>query len=190
MEKIITSKVRKNLNEHTARIILERTDMLASSTLEQLRKSTDRAYTIMGFLITVFVALTAYVFSSPSIWRLAISLTLWMGIGIALFIMLSKVVWVHKFRHVGNDPRNMVQEDNIDMLSKRHAHEELNEIYSLYTLLDAISINQGIIDRNEKILEDRCQQVEKAMTVVKVSIIIAALTTVVYTLTLPIAAWW
>ena len=46
MEKIITGKVRKNLSEHTARIILERSDRLASSTLEQLRKSTDRAYTM------------------------------------------------------------------------------------------------------------------------------------------------
>ena len=43
MEKIITGKVRKNLSEHTARIILERSDRMASSTLEQLRKSTDRA---------------------------------------------------------------------------------------------------------------------------------------------------
>ena len=33
MEKIISNKVRKNLNEHTARIILERSDRMASSTL-------------------------------------------------------------------------------------------------------------------------------------------------------------
>lgn len=68
MEKIISNKVRKNLNEHTARIILERSDRMASSTLEQLRKSTDRAYTMTGFLLTVFIALTAFVFSSPSLW--------------------------------------------------------------------------------------------------------------------------
>lgn len=67
MEKIINNKVRKNLNEHTARIILERSDRMASSTLEQLRKSTDRAYTMTGFLLTVFIALTAFVFSSPSL---------------------------------------------------------------------------------------------------------------------------
>ena len=39
MEKIITGKVRKNLSEHTARIILERSDRMASSTLEQLRSA-------------------------------------------------------------------------------------------------------------------------------------------------------
>ena len=107
MEKIITGKVRKNLSEHTARIILERSDRLASSTLEQLRKSTDRAYTMTGFLLTVFIALTAFVFSSPSLWPLSTAAVLWAGIFIALYIMVNQVLWVHPFRHTGNEPRRM-----------------------------------------------------------------------------------
>ena len=110
MEKIISNKVRKNLNEHTARIILERSDRMASSTLEQLRKSTDRAYTMTGFLLTVFIALTAFVFSSPSLWQLSTAVVLWSGIFIALYIMVNQVLWVHPFRHTGNEPRNMIQE--------------------------------------------------------------------------------
>lgn len=93
MEKIISNKVRKNLNEHTARIILERSDRMASSTLEQLRKSTDRAYTMTGFLLTVFIALTAFVFSSPSLWQLSTAVVLWSGIFIALYIMVNQVLW-------------------------------------------------------------------------------------------------
>ena len=92
MEKIITGKVRKNLSEHTARIILERSDRLASSTLEQLRKSTDRAYTMTGFLLTVFIALTAFVFSSPSLWQLSTAAVLWAGIFIALYIMVNQIL--------------------------------------------------------------------------------------------------
>ena len=180
MEKIITGKVRKNLSEHTARIILERSDRLASSTLEQLRKSTDRAYTMTGFLLTVFIALTAFVFSSPSLWQLSTAAVLWAGIFIALYIMVNQILWVHPFRHTGNEPRNMIQEENIDrLLKKGYNQEEMNAIYSVNTLLDAISYNQEIIDRNRSILADRCDHIEKAMTVIKCTVIVATIITVI-----------
>lgn len=180
MEKIITGKVRKNLSEHTARIILERSDRLASSTLEQLRKSTDRAYTMAGFLLTVFIALTAFVFSSPSLWQLSTAAVLWAGIFIALYIMVNQILWVHPFRHTGNEPRNMILEENIDRLLKNgHNQEEMNAIYSVNTLLDAISYNQEIIDRNRSILANRCDHIEKAMTVIKCTVIVATIITVV-----------
>lgn len=180
MEKIITGKVRKNLSEHTARIILERSDRLASSTLEQLRKSTDRAYTMAGFLLTVFIALTAFVFSSPSLWQLSTAAVLWAGIFIALYIMINQVLWIHPFRHTGNEPRNMIQEENIDrLLKKGYNQEEMNAIYSVNTLLDAISNNQEIIDRNRSILANRCDHIEKAMTVIKCTVIVATIITVI-----------
>lgn len=180
MEKIITGKVRKNLSEHTARIILERSDRLASSTLEQLRKSTDRAYTMAGFLLTVFIALTAFVFSSPSLWQLSTAAVLWAGIFIALYIMINQVLWIHPFRHTGNEPRNMIQEENIDrLLKKGHNQEEMNALYSINTLLDAISHNQEIIDRNRSILANRCDHIEKVMTVIKCTVIVATIITVI-----------
>lgn len=180
MEKIITGKVRKNLSEHTARIILERSDRMASSTLEQLRKSTDRAYTMAGFLLTVFIALTAFVFSSPSLWQLSTAAVLWAGIFIALYIMINQVLWIHPFRHTGNEPRNMIQEENIDrLLKKGHNQEEMNAIYSVNTLLDAISYNQEIIDRNRSILANRCDHIEKVMTVIKCTVIVATIITVI-----------
>ena len=180
MEKIITGKVRKNLNEHTARIILERSDRLASSTLEQLRKSTDRAYTMAGFLLTVFIALTAFVFSSPSLWQLSTAAVLWAGIFIALYIMINQVLWIHPFRHTGNEPRNMIQEENIDrLLKKGRNQEEMNALYSINTLLDAISHNQEIIDRNRSILANRCDHIEKVMTVIKCTVIVATIITVI-----------
>ena len=180
MEKIITGKVRKNLSEHTARIILERSDRMASSTLEQLRKSTDRAYTMTGFLLTVFIALTAFVFSSPSLWQLSTAAVLWAGIFIALYIMINQVLWIHPFRHTGNEPRNMIQEENIDrLLKKGYNQEEMNAIYSVNPLLDAISYNQEIIDRNRSILANRCDHIEKAMTVIKCTVIVATIITVI-----------
>ena len=50
----------ERLNDATLRIVLERSDKLVASSLEQLRKSTDRAYTLFGFLLTVFSGITAY----------------------------------------------------------------------------------------------------------------------------------
>lgn len=180
MEKIITGKVRKNLSEHTARIILERSDRMASSTLEQLRKSTDRAYTMTGFLLTMFIALTAFVFSSPSLWQLSTAAVLWAGIFIVLYIMINQVLWIHPFRHTGNEPRNMIQEENIDrLLKKGHNQEEMNALYSINTLLDAISHNQEIIDRNRSILANRCDHIEKVMTVIKCTVIVATIITVI-----------
>lgn len=177
---MLSGKVRKNLSEHTARIILERSDRMASSTLEQLRKSTDRAYTMTGFLLTVFIALTAFVFSSPSLRQLSTAAVLWAGIFIALYIMINQVLWIHPFRHTGNEPRNMIQEENIDrLLKKGYNQEEMNAIYSVNTLLDAISYNQEIIDRNRSILANRCDHIEKAMTVIKCTVIVATIITVI-----------
>ena len=178
MKKIIKKKNKKNLKENTNRIILKHTDKLASSTLEQLRKSTDRAYTMAGFLLTVFIALTAFVFSSPSLWQLSTAVVLWSGIFIALYIMVNQVLWVHPFRHTGNEPRNMIQEENIDRLLKNgYNQEEMNALYSINTLLDAIRHNQDIIDRNKSILADRCDHIEKAMTVIRCTVIIATIIT-------------
>ena len=154
MEKIITGKVRKHLS--------------------------DRAYTMTGFLLTVFIALTAFVFSSPSLWQLSTAAVLWAGIFIALYIMINQVLWIHPFRHTGNEPRNMIQEENIDRLLKNgYNQEEMNAIYSVNTLLDAISNNQEIIDRNKSILANRCDHIEKVMTVIKCTVIVATIITVI-----------
>lgn len=189
MEKIITSKVRQNLDERTARIILDRSDKLANGTLEQLRNSTNRSYTMMGFLITVFVALTAFVFSRPPIWQLAVALTLWAGIGTGLYIMFSKVLWVHNFKYVGNNPRNMINEGNIERLAKEFNHQELNELYSLNTLLDAIRINQEVIDFNKEVLAERCDHIETAMTIMKCTFILATIITAISLLASLFVGW-
>ena len=94
--------------------------------------------------------------------------------------MINQVLWIHPFRHTGNEPRNMIQEENIDrLLKKGHNQEEMNAIYSVNTLLDAISNNQEIIDRNESILANRCDHIEKVMTVIKYTVFVATIITVI-----------
>ena len=46
-------------------------------------------------------------------------------------------------------------------------------------MLDAISNNQEIIDRNKNILANRCDQIEKAMTVIRCTVIIATIITAI-----------
>ena len=74
----------------------------------------------------------------------------------------------------------MIQEENIDRLLKNgYNQEEMNALYSINTLLDAISHNQDIIDRNKSILADRCDHIEKAMTVIRCTVIIATIITAI-----------
>lgn len=46
----VSNELRDKLDEENARFVLSRADLLVNSTLEQLRKSTDRAYTCLGCL--------------------------------------------------------------------------------------------------------------------------------------------
>ena len=57
MEKIISNKAASFASMELAGFALERADLRASSILEQYRKSTDRNYTLAGFIMTVFMAL-------------------------------------------------------------------------------------------------------------------------------------
>lgn len=68
----VSNELRDKLDEENARFVLSRADLLVNSTLEQLRKSTDRAYTLFGLLITAFSGLTAFALSASSIY-LAVS---------------------------------------------------------------------------------------------------------------------
>ena len=91
----------ERLNDATFRIVLERSDKLVASSLEQLRKSTDRAYTLFGFLLTVFSGITAYLIRCVDITILLPCVVLWLGCGIATALMFSKAIWVHPFIHQG-----------------------------------------------------------------------------------------
>ena len=55
MEKIISNKAASFASMELARFTLERADLRAGSILEQYRKSTDRNYTLAGFIMTVFM---------------------------------------------------------------------------------------------------------------------------------------
>ena len=57
----VSDELRDKLDEENARFVLSRADLLVNSTLEQLRKSTDRVYTLVGLLITAFSGLIAFV---------------------------------------------------------------------------------------------------------------------------------
>ena len=60
----VSDELRDKLDEENARFVLSRADLLVNSTLEQLRKSTDRVYTLFGLLITAFSGLIAFVNST------------------------------------------------------------------------------------------------------------------------------
>ena len=100
----ITDKQVEFLDDDTLQLILERSDKLAASSLEQLRNSSDRTYTLFGFILTIFSGVTAYLIHCEDLGMLIIGCTLWTGTGIATGMMFSKAIQVHLFKNVGNEP--------------------------------------------------------------------------------------
>lgn len=182
MEKIITGKVRKNLSEHTARIILERSDRMASSTLEQLRKSTDRAYTMTGFLLTVFIALTAFLATEKmTMVLITITLPLWVGTGTALLILFCKVMWVHDFMALGDDAATMLRDDLVDVAMNKGLQDDdkANDEYLHHLVISSIRRTHNDTEYNRACLNRRNRYVKRAMTAIIASVIVSATTTVI-----------
>ena len=112
----VSDELRDKLDEENARFVLSRADLLVNSTLEQLRKSTDRVYTLFGLLITAFSGLIAFVLSTNSIYLLIPSVILCLGLGLALYILFVDAIWVHSYRDAGNSPENLLVEKNMTYL--------------------------------------------------------------------------
>lgn len=161
----------ERLNDATFRIILERSDKLVASSLEQLRKSTDRAYTLFGFLLTVFSGITAYLIRCVDITVLLPCVVLWLGCGIATALMFSKAIWVHPFIHQGNQPRYLITKELIDAYKSNGAYQHT-------LLVSAIEENQYCYDYNSNILEKRAKVIKCVMKVIKATFLMVAVITI------------
>ena len=125
MEKIISNKAASFASMELAGFALERADLRASSILEQYRKSTDRNYTLAGFIMTVFMALTAFLATEKmTMVLIAITLPLWLGTGTALLILFCKVMWVHDFMASGDDAAMMLRDDLVDVAMNKGLQDE------------------------------------------------------------------
>lgn len=173
----VSYELRDKLDEENARFVLSRADLLVNSTLEQLRKSTDRVYTLFGLLITAFSGLTAFVLSTSSIYLILPSVVLCMGLGAAIYILFVDVIWVHSYRDAGNSPDNLLVEENISYLYRKHKNKKgiANKEHLLYIIFDSIEDAAYAIRVNDKQLEKRTKTIIKVMKVLKATIAIAAL---------------
>ena len=172
MNLYIDENTRKSLGREVGLSILQRGDMLARDMLDQLRKSTDRAYTMLGLLLTAFSAVTGFIFAvglSPVIVPLFV---LWTGLIISLYILFTKAVWVNKFSPCGNDPEHLISQKNISMLQGKFAdHDAVQRQYELNLIYDNIEQCQYCIDINEKALEARVGGIHRTMKVLKVTFV-------------------
>lgn len=178
---IVSNELRAKLDEENARFILSRADMLVNSTLEQLRKSTDRAYTLFGLLITAFSGLIAFSLSSSSVYLLVPSVVLCVGLGYALYILFVRAIWVHPYRDAGNTPENLLNEKNVSYLYRKYADDRAsaNKEYLINTLYDSIEDAAYAIRVNDQQLEERSATIAKVMEVLKAAIIIATFSSLV-----------
>lgn len=167
----IDKNVRNDLGMDVGLKILERSDMLASSTLEQLRKSTDRSYTLFGFLMTGFSAVTGLLLAAKESWLLIPGLILWTGLGVSLYIMFSQVMWVHSFRCTGNEPQNLISTRNIKMLREIYGSgKTLRKRYMQNLIYDSIEDCAYAIEVNDKALKNRVRMIELVMQTLKLTI--------------------
>lgn len=182
MEKIISNKAASFASMELAKFVLERADLRASSILEQYRKSTDRNYTLTGFIMTAFMALTAFLASADKTTILmAITIPLWAGTGIALLILFCKVIWVHNFMALGGVASQMLGDHNVDVALRKGLYDETkaNEAYLHHDIIEAIRHCEADTNRNLAYLHARCHYVSMATTVIIASVIMSSIITVV-----------
>ena len=169
--------MRKFISIEVAQTILSRADVRLNSSLEQLRKSTDRAYTMTGFLLTCFTGLTAFLINTHDITQLCIVMVLWIGVSYALWVMFAKVISVHGFKYAGSSAKGYMQDFNIG-ISKRKTDgnvDNANEFYYKNILLDCIENTDAAFKYNKNQLVKRCQLIDKAMRAIKWSVFIDCL---------------
>lgn len=182
MEKIISNKAASFASMELARFALERADQRASSILEQYRKSTDRNYTLAGFVMTVFMALTAFLATEKmTMVLITITLPLWVGTGTALLILFCKVMWVHDFMALGDNAATMLRDDLVDVAMNKGLQDEgkANDEYLHHLVISSIRHTYNVTEYNRTCLNRRNCHVKRAMTAIIASVIVSATTTVI-----------
>lgn len=171
-ENFISKEMRNFISIELAQTLLGRADMRLASSLEQLRKSTDRAYTLTGFLLTCCTGLTVFILNTRNPLLFLTAAILWVGISYALWLMFAKVISVHGFKHAGSSARGYLQDKNIGY-AKRHANGDqvaANKVYLKNCLLDSIEYAESAFRYNRQQLSDRCGVIDKAMRAIKWSV--------------------
>lgn len=171
----ISKYMRDTLSTDTAYQVLVRADMLTNSVLEQLRKSTDRAYTLFSIFVTAFSGIGAFGISSNSNSMKIFCAILCLGLGMASLILYIKVLWVHRYMPIGNEAEIMIYDDNMRMLEKRYDNDtqKMNAVYMRNLLLDNIEDTTHAYRTNNLLLERRSRYVRWSMLITLTSVIIA-----------------
>lgn len=172
-ERFISKEMRSFISIKLAQNLLDRADARLNCSLEQLRKSTDRAYTLTGFLLTCFTGLTAFMVGTSHIELSLVALVLWGGVTYALWLMFTKAISVHGFRYAGSSAKGYMQDRNI-AYARRHSGGDdarANELYLKNCLLDSIENSEDAYLYNRRQLTARCKVIDKAMRAIKWSVV-------------------
>lgn len=161
----LSNKQWEFLDDETLLIILERSDKLAANSFELLQKSTDRAHTLFGYLLTIFSGLTAYLLACDNAALLLPGVVLWAGIGIAVGFMFAKVVWVFPFMHHGSQPRYMITDKLLDAYTSNEGYRHMLLVYGIET-------NQLCYDINADVLRRRVRVIRLVLNIIKVTLVL------------------
>ena len=142
----------------------------------------DIAVKTAGFIMTVFMALTAFLATEKmTMVLIAITLPLWVGTGTALLILFCKVMWVHDFMALGDDAATMLRDDLVDVAMNKGLQDEgkANDEYLHHLVISSIRRTHNDTEYNRACLNRRNRYVKRAMTAIIASVIVSATTTVI-----------
>lgn len=151
------------------KFMLERSNAIANAADAHLQKSTDRLYNIFGFVLTIFLGITAFTFNNIDKVQVFVPCAiLSVGLG-AAGTVLYKAMIKHKVRYAGELPSNMIDDNAIEWLKK---HEDPLIIPEK----DLKMLICSALQQNERAYHVNNESIDKNVRVIKIASIIMAIT--------------
>ena len=152
------------------KFMLERSNSIANGADAHLQKSTDRLYTIFGFVLTIFLGITAYTFNHTEDMLVFIPCTiLSLGLGIAGAMLYSKAMMKHRVRWIGELPSNMINDSLIKWFRE---HEKPSKIPEK----DLKMLICSALEQNERTYHVDCESIDNNVKVLRIASIIIGIT--------------
>ena len=166
---IITKEQEDFFDIERLKFMLERSNNIANGADAHLQKSTDRLYTIFGFVLTIFLGITAFTFNNIDKVQVFVPCAiLSVGLG-AAGTVLYKAMIKHRVRWIGELPSNMIDDSLIKWFRE---HEKTSKIPEK----DLKMLICSALEQNERTYHVDCESIDNNVKVLRIASIIIGIT--------------
>ena len=175
VEDWLDESTRRLLDKECVEFYFKQAEESLKDSIRASRVITDRCYALGGMLLTVFIALLGIIASflandSGNKWILVLSLEGLVTCGIAMFIILIKIMRPHEYSPCGREPKEM----GISEFVKYYSESGMPLYQNIVT--DNLLVYQGRIECNDKTNAARVRYAGIAMNVIIYGICIVVIT--------------